>query len=448
MSVEEHADGLGLGGTAEGDDPADLGHARESIGAPASLCLLAGRQVNVLHISESDAAGGAARAAYKIHRGLNGLGHSSRMLVGRKVTSDGEVRRLKRNQLWRAADRAAGELLDRASLQYVFYPSSFGVAWDPWFRGADVVQLHNLHGSYFGFTALPTITRRRPVVWLLHDQWALTGHVAYSLDCERWRTGCGSCPYLDEYPRLRRDTSAFLWRLKRRVYARSRLTLVVPSRWLLELVRASPLLVRFPVHHIPHGVDASIFSPGPREEARSRLGLPPGRQIVFFAAADLEERRKGLHLLEAALRRLEARPLLVVAGSGELRAKVETHSLGVVADERVLADAYRAADVFAVPTLADVLGQTAQESIACGTPCVSFDRGGVTEVVRHLETGYQARFADVDELAKGLRTLLSDGELLERLSRRCREVAEREYSVDLQVRRYVDLYEGVTAHGE
>jgi glycosyltransferase involved in cell wall biosynthesis len=410
--------------------------------------LLAGRSVNVLHISESDAAGGAARAAYKIHRGLNGLGHSSRMLVGRKVTSDSDVRRLKRSNLWRAADRMAGGLLDGASLQYVFYPSSFGVAWDPWFRDADIVQLHNLHGSYFAFTALPTLTRRRPAVWLLHDQWALTGHVAYSLDCERWRTGCGSCPYLDEYPRLRRDTSAFLWRLKRRVYARSRLTLVVPSRWLLELVRASPLLGRFPVNHIPNGVDVSVFSPGPRKEARARLGLPPGRRIVFFAAADLEERRKGLHLLEAALRQVAERPLLVVAGRGRVPGEVETFSLGAVADERVLADAYRAADVFAVPTLADVLAQTAQESIACGTPCVSFDRGGVTEVVRHLETGYQARFADVDDLAQGLRTLLSDGALLERLSRRCRHVAEGEYSVDLQVRRYVDLYEEVAARGD
>src|SRR5918997_2173923 len=178
--------------------------------------------LKVLHISESDAAGGAARAAYKLHRGLNEQGHRSRMLVGRKVTPDGDIRRLKRSLAWRAADRAAGEVLDRLSLQYLFYPSSFGVARDDWFRDSQIVQLHNLHGSYFSFTALPVLSRRRPTVWLLHDQWALTGHVAYSLDCERWRSGCGSCPYLAEDPRLRRDTTAALWRLKRAVYAPSR----------------------------------------------------------------------------------------------------------------------------------------------------------------------------------------------------------------------------------
>jgi len=397
--------------------------------------------LNVLHISESDAAGGAGRAAYKLHRGLNGLGHVSRMLVGRKVTPDTDIRPLKRNLLWRALDRASGELFDLLSLQYVFYPSSFGVLADAWFRSASVVQLHNLHGSYFGFTALPAISRLRPVVWQLHDQWGLTGHVAYSLDCERWRHGCGMCPYLGEYPRLRHDRTALLYRLKDRVYQSSRLNLVVPSRWMADIVAASPLLNRFPVHYIPTGIDIDVFKPGNQDEARERLGLPLDRRIIFFAAANINERRKGLHLLAEALRRLDEPPLLMVAGNGTVARGIETRYLGAVLDEEILADAYRAADVFAVPTLADVLTQTAPESIACGTPCVSFDRGGVIDVVRHLETGYQAKFGDVDDLARGLTTLLGDSELLARLSRRCREVAETEFAVQQQVERYSALYE-------
>ena len=402
--------------------------------------LARGMALNVLHISESDAAGGAARTAYKVHKGLNGSGHVSRMLVGRKVTGDGDIRRIKRSDGWRAADRAFGELSDRLDLQYLFYPSSFAVARDPWFREADVVQLHNLHGSYFSFTALPTLTRRRPTVWLLQDQWAFTGHVAYSLDCERWRHGCGSCPYLAEYPRLRRDTTALLWRLKRRVYERSLLTLIVPSRWMLELVRASPLLSRFPVERIPHGVDTAVFRPMPKDEARRRLGLPEDRPLVLFSASDLNEPRKGLHLLEKALARMDEPPLLALAGAGEVPRHVETRWLGSISDDALLAQAYAAADVLAVPTVADALTQTAIESIACGTPCVAFDRGGVTDVVAHLDTGYQARFVDVDDLARGLETVLADAE---RYAQRCREVAEREFSVDVQVRRYVALYEHV-----
>ena len=268
----------------------------------------------------------------------------------------------------------------------------------------------------------------------------MTGHVAYSYDCERWRTGCGDCPYLREYPPLRRDTTATLWRLKKRVYERSRLELVVPSRWLERLAGDSPLLARFPVHRIPHGVDTELFRPGSREEARARLGLPSDRPIVFFSAWDVGERRKGLHLLLQALERLGRRPFLLLAGGGSPPAVPECQSLGRVSDDHVLADAYRAADVYAVPTLADVLTKTAPEAIASGIPCVSFDRGGVTDVVRHMETGYQARFGDVGDLARGLELLLGDGDLRARLGRQGRELAEREFSSRVQVGRYVDLY--------
>jgi glycosyltransferase involved in cell wall biosynthesis len=231
-----------------------------------------------------------------------------------------------------------------------------------------------------------------------------------------------------------------LWRLKDTVYARTRVELVVPSRWLEHLTRESPLLSRFPVHRIPHGVDVDLFRPGPRDAARDRLGLPRERPIVFFSAWDLRERRKGLHLLTAALERLDPRPLLLLAGGGPSPDGVETHSLGQVADDSLLADAYRAADVYAVPTLADALTKTAPEAIASGTPCVSFDRGGVTDVVRHEETGYQAQFGDVNDLARGVGLLLGDPELRERLGRQGREHAEREFSSKTQVSRYVELY--------
>ena len=400
--------------------------------------------LNVLHISESDSAGGAGRAAYALHRGLRSLGHGSSMLVGRKVTADAETRSIKRSAAWRGADRAVGGVLDRVGMQYVLYPSSLGVVRDPWFRGADVLQLHNLHGSYFGFSAIPLLSARRPTVWQLHDQWAMTGHVAYSLDCERWRHGCGSCPYLEEYPRLDRDTTALLWHLKRATYARSRLTLVATSSWMAGLVEASPLLRRFRCLTIPNGIDTARFRPGPRDEARRRLGLPANRRIVLFVASELRERRKGLALLEESLRGLDRPPLLALAGHGAAASGLDTHALGPL-DGDALADAYRAADVFATPTLADALTLTAPESLACGTPCVSFDRGGITDIVRDGETGLHAPFGDAAGLARTLERLLGDEELRARLGARGRELVERDFSIDLQVRRYAELYEELSA---
>jgi glycosyltransferase involved in cell wall biosynthesis len=394
--------------------------------------------VNVLHISESDAQGGAARSAYRIHSGIRELGWTSRMLVGQPRTGDADVRALKRNLAWRAADRMCGSVTDALDLQYLFYPSSFGVARDPWFRDADVVQLYNSHGSYFSHTALPVLSRRRPLVWRLSDMWALTGHIAYSYDCERWRTGCGSCPYLGEYPRLKRDTTAQLFRWKDAVYRRSRMTVVAPSRWLETVARESPLLGRFPIRRIPNGVDLSIFRPHPREEARAALGLDRHRPTVLWSALDLGDRRKGGSEARASVGRLGREDVqLVVAGDGPV--PPGARALGRL-DDAKLALAYSAADVFLLPALAENLPNAALESLACGTPVAAFDVGGMSDAVRAGDTGALAPAGDVEALAGALESLLEAD-----LRDRCRSVAEAEFSAGREARAFADLYEELVA---
>jgi glycosyltransferase involved in cell wall biosynthesis len=394
--------------------------------------------MNVLQISESDTDGGAARVASRVHDALRRDGHTARMLVGRRLGDDRDVRGLKR-RAWRALDAPFVRTLDRVGLQYVFYPSSFAVARERWFRDADGVVLHNAHGSYFSHTALPFLSSRRAFVWFLHDQWAFTGHVAYSYECERWRSGCGSCPYLDEYPRLPRDTTAALWRWKRAVYRRSRLTVVAPSRWLASLARESPLLGRFPVHVVPNGVDLDVFRPRRPEEARARLGLDPRRPVIFFAALDPGDPRKGADVLRAALARIDADVEVVVAGDGTVDG---ARSLGRVEDEETLATAYAAADVFVLPSRLENLSNALVESVACGTPVAAFDVGGNGEVVREGETGALAPAVDAAALSAAIVSLLRGGG---RMRATCRALAEREHGVAQQARRLVDILRGAGA---
>jgi len=360
------------------------------------------------------------------------------MLVGERRTDDPDVRRLKRNVAWRAADRAVAAVADRLDLQYVLYPSSFGVAADPWFRDADVVQLYNVHGSYFSHSALPLLSRRRPLVWRLSDMWAFTGHVAYSYECERWRTGCGSCPHLAEYPRLNRDTTALLFRWKRAVYARSRMTIVAPSRWLQRLARESPLLGRFDVRLIPNGVDLDLFRPRLRDEARRSLGLDRDRPVVLWPSADLGDRRKGAAEAVGVVERLGPdRVQLVAIGSGAAPAGMR--SLGALHGEK-LALAFAAADVVLLPSLAENLPNTALEAIACGTPVAAFATGGMADAVRPGETGALAPAGDVTALAAATESLLDSD-----LGERCRAVAEREFGAVREARAFADLYAELTA---
>jgi glycosyltransferase involved in cell wall biosynthesis len=400
----------------------------------------------VLHISAADAEGGAARSAFRIHDGLRTLGWSSRMLVGVRRTGDADVRPLKRNVAWRAADRACAAVLDRLDLQYVLYPSSFGVALDPWFRESQVVQLYNVHGSYFSHSALPVLSRRRPLVWRLSDMWALTGHVAYSYDCERWRHGCGSCPYLGEYPRLRRDTTAVLFRWKDAVYRRSRITVVAPSRWLEEIARESPLLGRFPVRRIANGLDLQVFRPHPRDEARRALGLDPERPVVLFSSLERNDRRKGGDVLAGALSSLDDLDFqLAVLGPEASGLGREVAALGTIRDDERLALAYAAADVFVLPALAENLPNVAVESIACGTPVVASAVGGIPDAVRDGETGLLVPPARAPELAGAMRALLADDELRARLARQARAVAEAEFAAERESGEYAALYEELLA---
>jgi len=368
------------------------------------------------------------------------------MLVNRKLTSDLTVRPLVRNRAWDRADRAAGALLDRAGAQYAFYPSTFGIVRDPWFRDADVVQLHNAHGGYFTLTALPVLSRVRPIVWTLHDQWPMTGHIIYSRDCERWRTGCGACPYLSEYAPLPLDTTAALWRFKRAVYWASRLELVSPSRWLAGLAGASPLLRRFRIHHIPYGVDLDTFSPGAQTEARSRLELPLDRRIVLFVS-ELAEERKGFHLLAGALETIAPSPLLLLMTSGARDVGLEARAVPASDDERRVADAYKAADLVVVPSLADNFPNVVLEAMACGTPCVAFDTGGIGEAVRAGRTGFLVAPTDVRGLTNVVKAVLEDAALRRRLGHEARRVASAEYGLALQSERYLALYQAVRRSG-
>lgn len=404
--------------------------------------------LSVLHISATDNAGGSGRSAYRLHTGLRARGHRSRMLVNYRVSDDPDVGYIWRATGWRAADWLVRSATERLSLQYLYYPSSFALAWHPWFRDAGVLQLYNTHGGYFSHSALAALSRRKPIVWRLSDMWPMTGHCAYSFDCDRWKTGCGRCPLLADAPALRRDTTALLWRRKRAVYARSRLIVVAPSRWMAGVAAESPLLGRFPIHVIPNGLDTDVFRPVPKAAARSLFRLDPAERVVLFAAIETEGRRKGGALLREAIERLASSGgppfrLMVVGGGAEhwtARLPVPVTPVPLITDDRLLAAAYSAADLFVMPTLAENLPNTVLESMACGTPAVAFAVGGVADAVRPGETGWLVRPADADDLASTLGRALADDEARSLFATRSRQVVEAEYSSERQTDRFEALY--------
>ncbi|HEY3027471.1 MAG TPA: glycosyltransferase family 4 protein [Pyrinomonadaceae bacterium] len=410
--------------------------------------------LNVLHISTSDNLGGSGRSAYRIHTGLKRLGVRSRMIVGTKATNDADVELIAQSPYLQKLDHWSNRITGRLSYQYLFYPSSLALLRRDWFRRADVVQLYNTHGGYFSHTVLPLISRRRSVVWRLSDMWPLTGHCAYSFDCERWKTGCGSCPILSDRPELYRDTTALLWRIKNWLFARSSLTIVAPSKWIRSLAMESPLLNRFDVKLIPNGLDTDVFRPIPKELAREQFGIDSSARVILFSAQSILDKRKGAAFMQEALERLakaddRLKITLVVVGLGaeqwtkELPFKVI--ALDHINSDAQLAALYSAADVFVLPTLAENLPNGVLESMACGTPAITFNVGGCADAVHHMETGYLANYRDAEDLARGIKLILGDPDLRRRLGQRSRELVEAEFNSQLQARRYQELYEQLLA---
>jgi glycosyltransferase involved in cell wall biosynthesis len=318
----------------------------------------------------------------------------------------------------------------------------------------DIISLHNIHGAGLQPSILRELFKISPVVWTLHDMWAITAGCTHAFGCTKFITGCdASCQCRFRMPTRVRQMAKRNWQLRRAVYQElhNRVVFITPSCWLAGVCKGG-LLREGEVHVIPNGLDLADYYPLPREQARTALGFPTNARIVLFLAAWLSDELKGLRCLIEALNRLAARfpdIWLVTVGDGASSAQfsslnVQHVHLGGISEARFMRLCYNAADVYALPSLAENLPNTLLEALACGTPCVAFDVGGVSEIIRPGETGFLAQPESSESLAHSLRQVLDLApEAWQALSQRCRQVAEAAYHLDLYARRHIELFKGL-----
>jgi glycosyltransferase involved in cell wall biosynthesis len=348
------------------------------------------------------------------------------------------------------AERLINQITSRIGFNDIHCVGSFKVKSLQAYLDADIIHFHGIHGQFFSYLALPTLTRDKVSVFTLRDMWALTGRCAFSYDCERWKIGCGQCPRPDLAPASPSnfDASGFEWKLKNWVYRRSKLAIVALDTRMVECVKQS-MLKHLPMFHIPNGVDTAVYQPLDRDLCRRALGIPQRKKVVMFAAANLSRGRKGGDLLVKALRSLPASlkseiVLLLLGEQGDsLAASVDLPmvSLGYVGGHRMKALAYSAADILVFPTRGEGLPNVLLESMACGCPVVAIDAGGVPDLVRPGTTGFLAPPEDWQGLRDGIVRLLDDEPLRHRLGLQCRQIALTEYSADLEISRHIELYQ-------
>ena len=412
--------------------------------------------MKVLHLSTHDTFGGAAKAAYRLHRGLLGAGVDSGMQVAWRSSADETVRAMKdsrgltraRRFIRRVRARWRLKLASRPAEAELFNPArtAFGAELLQELPPLDVIHLHWVAQLVDVPTVLPALAERGSIVWTLHDMNPLTGGCHYAGDCEGFLERCGRCPQLGS--RRDNDLSRRVWRQKDRALSQigdHRLHIVAPSEWMADLARRSSLMGRFDVTVIPNGVDTELFRPADPQAARQALGIPAEARVVLFTSHRLDNRRKGLSELIAALARIADIDNLTLLTLGEGRADlppgVAWQHVGPFDDERDVAAVYTAADVLAVPSAEDNLPNTILEAQACGCPVVAFAAGGVGEAIEPGRTGLLAPAGDVPAFSDVLRELLLDDRRREEMSAACRKSAERRFSLQTVANRYTDLYQ-------
>jgi glycosyltransferase involved in cell wall biosynthesis len=461
-----------------------------------------GRPLRVVQVTRYAQGGGAERIAASLHEGLRRRGHRSWIATAR--TSDdpsiltipppptepaGAVAR----SLLRAADRLGtprkrGVLVrtlrrglrfaasprktldNRRGRESFDYPGTAAIPDLPPER-PDLVHCHNLHGGFFDLRQLAPMSHRLPLVITLHDEWTFTGHCAYALYGERWRSGCVSCPDLTIYPAIPHDGTRANLRAKREIYRRSRLYITTPSKWLLDRAQHSVIAEGAAAWRlIPNGVDSSIFSPADAHAARAHLGLPPEPFILLFAAngarrspfKDFPTVSKAV--VEAAAR-VSSRPVLCLAlgdtGPPESFPNGELRFVPYIRDLNEIAAYYQAADVYLHAARAENLPTTILEALATGLPVVATAVGGIPEEVRSLAgapggwsgvthpreeaTGVLVNPADAAGMGAATAAILADDELRAALSANARTDAALRFDLDLQLDTTIAWYREIIA---
>lgn len=306
----------------------------------------------------------------------------------------------------------------------------------------DLIALHNLHGYYIH---LPTLfdfinLHEIPVVWTLFDCWAFTGHCSYfdDIECTKWKTHCESCPKSTRYPSSWVDNSFSNFREKQKLFCSvKKMQLITHSQWLSALVQDS-FLKDFKVHVTPSAINLDLFKPS-ASDLRIRYDL--GEKKIILGCANTWSNRKGYQDFIELSKHLNEEYQIVMIGLNAKELKsLPKNIIGLQRTESIheLAQWYSMAHVFINPTSQDNFPTTNLESLACGTPVITYNTGGSPEAIDE-HTGFVVEKGDIDGIVEKLKELKELN--YQRMSLACRTRAETLYNKETRYLDYLHVFE-------
>lgn len=415
--------------------------------------------MKVLLINTYDDRGGAAIACNRLMKALQASGVQSKMLVLDSQSVDKDV--ISVNDSWAISkinkfrflwERFIIWAINRFSRKNLFAISIANTGVDisrlPEVREADIIHLH---WTNHGFLSLRDIKKLvalgKPVVWTMHDMWPATGICHYSRECVRYQDECGNCPFLEKP--LLHDLSCRIFK-KKQTADFDKITYVACSHWLEERVKTSALLKGVRLLSIPNPIDISKFTLRDKKTVREKYSWSEDKYYLLFGAVKISDPRKGaeyffraLELLVTVRPELNDKIELVFLGDSALELSSEipykANFMGYLSQKEQVIDLYNAVDMFVIPSLEDNLPNTIMESMACGTPVVGFNTGGIPEMIDHKINGYVAEYKNSEDLMAGICWVLLKADY-QKLSESSIQKVCACYSEEKVSAQYIDLY--------
>ena len=366
--------------------------------------------MNILHLVAGALTSGAARGAYWLHKAQREIGIDSVLLRnGNDKINDLSVIDHRTIPLLKYQN-AFSSIFKNIPLRFYpkrdrrFFSTGFeGINFKklPAFKQADIIHLHWING----LVAIHTLKKvSKPIVWTIRDMWPLTGGCHYSINCDKYKSGCGQCPQLNSNQKY--DLSRLIVFNKKK-YIPNQLQVVGISNWLSSCASSSSIFSNFPVRTISNNIDTRSFKPIAKDIAKNILSLPHDKQILLVGAQRLTNFYKGFDLFLEAMDKIKDRDIHIVTFGNiedDIMNKYKNRhtNLGFLSDTIAMCLAYSAADVFVAPSIMEAFGKTLAEAQACGTPVVCFDATGPKDIIEHKVTGYKAKPYDSYDLAKGI----------------------------------------------
>ncbi len=408
----------------------------------------------VLHIGAYTDHGGGARAGLRLHQGLLMAGRSSRLLtlhpgkipyLGASTMTGPRYARMRR-----IICKVSDTVITTRKFRHARHDFSSTIAryspdWAALSSGTDIFHFHWLGDGLLSLHGIKAITK--PVIWTLHDMWPMTGGCFHSGSCRGHTRHCGCCHFLrSDSPA---DHSHLAHKAKEDAYGSLSMSIVGPSSWMSERARESFLFGKCRIDTIPNPIESSVFAPDSRRFTKQ---MSSATTILFGAVAATSDDRKGYSLFREALAHLSLRhpetkfKVIVFGGkkmSDESFANILITHIGPIQSQSSLASLYSSADMFVSASRQENLPYTIMEALSCGTPCLAFDVGGISDLISHNKCGLLIPPYDTRLLADGIARISGDNGLADQMGGNARLRATQNWDTSVVVDRYCGLYDSL-----